>query len=142
MSNVQAKRHDSHHGGKKNSAKKTDVLFFVAAIVAVVLTLIFIPKLLGGFGVSFLAVGTGLNKLFSVVLAAVFGWLCLLPAQSYKNFVDLAKGARIEWRKTVRPDRDTVMRTTMMVLALVVLFALMILVLDWIFGSVLRAFVV
>ncbi len=142
MSKVQSKRHDSQHGGKDVSAKKTDVVFFVAAVAAVILTLVFVPKLLGATGVSFLAAGAGLNKLFSVVLAAVFGWVCLLPAQSYKNFVSLAKGARIEWRKTVKPDRDTVMRTTMMVLALVVLFALMILVLDWVFGSILRAFVI
>lgn len=142
MSNVQAKRHDEHkHGGKPQSGKKTDIVFFVAAIAIVVLALIFVPKVLGMANMSFLATGSGLNKFFSIVVAAGLGWLCLLPSQSYKDFIALSKGARTEWRKTVKPDRDTVMRTTMMVLALVFFFALLILLLDWVFGSILRGFV-
>ncbi|MGY0399856.1 MAG: preprotein translocase subunit SecE [Ostreibacterium sp.] len=142
MSNVQVKHHDQHkHGNKVQPNKKTDILFFIAAVVAVVLALVFMPKLLAATDVSFLAVNSGLNKLFSVVVAVIVGWVALLPSQSYKNFITLAKGARIEWRKTVKPDRDTVMKTTMMVLALVIVFALMILILDWLFGSILREFV-
>lgn len=141
MSNVQAKRHEPKRGGKPQSSKKNDVVYYAVAITAVVLALVFVPKLLGSAGVSFLAAGAGLNKLFSVVAAALLGWVCLLPAQGYKDFVGLAKGARTEWRKTVKPDRETVMRTTMMVLAIVALFALLILFLDWVFGSILRSFV-
>lgn len=141
MSNVQAKRRDKKQGDKPQSGKNNDVIFYVAAIVVVVLALIFVPKLLGAAGVSFLSVGAGLNKLFSVVVAAGLGWLCLLPAQGYKDFIQLSKGARTEWRKTVKPDRDTVMRTTMMVLMLVVVFAILILILDWLFGSILRGIV-
>lgn len=142
MSNVQVKRHDDHkHNGGSQSAKKTDMVFFIVAIAVVVLALIFVPKALGLTGLSFLAAGAGLNKLLSVVAAAGLGWLCVMPSQSYKNFVVLSKGARNEWRKTVKPDRDTVMRTTMMVLAIVILFALLILVLDWVFGSILRGFI-
>ncbi len=87
---------------------------------------------------SFLASGSGLTKLISVLVAVGLGWLCLLPAQGYKDFIALAKGARIEWRKTVKPDRDTVMRTTAMVLLLVFLFAVLILILDSLFAWVLR----
>lgn len=141
MSNVQTKRHSEKHGGKSQSGKKSDLFFYVAAIGAVVLALIFVPKLLGLLGLSFLSVGAGLNKLFSVVVAVGLGWLCLMPAQGYKDFIDLAKGARTEWRKTVKPDRDTVMRTTMMVLLLVFVFAMLILFLDWIFGAILRGLV-
>lgn len=142
MSNVQAKRHgDNKHGGKPQSGKKTDMLFFMAAAAAVVLVVMFVPDVLAMSGVSFLAAGSGLNKLFSVLIAVGLGWVCLIPSQSYKNFVALAKGARIEWRKTVKPDRDTVTKTTMMVLAIVIIFALMILMLDWMFGSILRGFI-
>ncbi len=141
MSNVQVKRHEPKHGGKPQSGKKNNTMYFAAALLAVVLALVFVPKVLGAAGVSFLAADAGLNKLFSVVAAAGLGWLCLLPSQGYKDFIDLAKGARTEWRKTVKPDRDTVMRTTMMVLAIVALFALLILLLDWVFGAILRGFV-
>lgn len=141
MSNVQVKRHESKHGGNPQSGKKSDFIYYVAAIAAVVLALVFVPKVLGAAGMSFLAAGAGLNKLFSVVAAAGLGWLCLLPSQGYKDFIELSKGARNEWRKTIKPDRDTVMRTTMMVLAIVALFALLILFLDWVFGSILRSFV-
>lgn len=141
MSNVQTKRHHENHGGNSQSGKKSDIIFYVAAIAAVVLALIFVPKLLGLVGVSFLSTSAGLSKLFSVMIAAGLGWLCLLPAQGYKDFIDLAKGARTEWRKTVKPDRDAVMRTTMMVLALVFVFAMLILFLDWVFGAVLRGLV-
>ncbi len=139
MSKIQAKHHDEHkRGGHSQTRKKSDMLFYVVAIAAVVLALIFIPKALGMASVSFLAAGSGLNKLITFLVAAVLGWLCLLPSQSYKDFVALSKGARTEWRKTIKPDRDTVTRTTMMVLALVALFALLILLLDWIFGSILH----
>lgn len=141
MSNVPAKRHESKHGGKPQSNKKNDIVYYAAALAVVVVALIFVPKVLGAVGVSFLAAGAGLNKLFSVVAAAGLGWLCLMPSQGYKDFVELSKGARTEWRKTVKPDRDTVMRTTLMVLAIVAMFALLILFLDWVFGSILRAFV-
>lgn len=142
MSNTQSKHHgDKKHGGNAQSGKKTDVVFFIAAAAIVVLALVFIPKALGAAGISFLAIGTGLNKLFSVIIAALLGWLVLLPTQSYKNFIALSKGARTEWRKTVKPDRDTVTKTTMMVLAIVFFFALLILILDWVFGSILRGFI-
>ncbi len=142
MSKVQAKRHDdSAHGGKPLSSGKNNAMFYLVAVAAVVSVLIFFPKLMALTGLSFLAAGAGLNKLLSFVFAACAGWVCLIPSQAYRGFVALAKGARIEWRKTVKPDKDTVWRTTMMVLALVVLFALLVLVLDWIFGSILRSFV-
>lgn len=138
MSNTQVKRHDGHkHGGEPQAGKKSDMLFYIVAVAAVILALVFVPKALGAVGVSFLADGSGLNKLLTFLIAGGLGWVCLLPSQSYKNFVALSKGARIEWRKTIKPDRDTVMRTTMMVLALVAFFALLILILDWIFGSIL-----
>ncbi len=141
MSNAQAKQRGKSPIEKPQPGKKSDTLFYIAAIAAVVLALFFVPKALGMLNMSFLADGAGLNKLVSVVVAALAGWICLLPAQGYKDFVELAKGARTEWRKTVKPDRDTVMRTTMMVLAIVALFALLILVLDWLFASVLRGFI-
>ncbi len=142
MSKVQSKRSNPKIEGKAASASNSkDIVFYVLAIAAVVLSLFFVPKLAASLGVSFLADGSGLSKLFSVLLAIVLGWLCLLPAQGYKYFIDLAKGARIEWRKTVKPDRDTVMRTTAMVLLLVFLFAVLILILDWVFGSILRLLV-
>lgn len=141
MSNVQVKRHDSpKHGGKASTKKKSDTLFFLLAIAAIVMALIAVPMLLNMTGVSFLAAGSGLNKLVSVVVATLAGWLCVMPSQGYRDFVELAKGAKTEWRKTVKPDRDTVMKTTMMVLVLVFFFALLILLLDWVFGSVLRGF--
>ncbi len=136
MSNIQTKRHDEHKGNTQK--KKSDMLFYAAAIAVVVLALIFIPKALGTAGVSFLAAGSGLNKLLTFIVAAVLGWVCLLPSQSYKDFVALSKGAKTEWRKTIKPDRDTVTRTTMMVLALVALFALLILLLDWVFATILN----
>lgn len=141
MSNVQTKRHDHKHGGQHQAGKKSDVIFYLAAVAAVVAALVFAPKILAMSGASFLAAGAGLNKLLTFVVAAAVGWLCLLPSQGYKNAVTLSKGARTEWRKTVKPDRDTVTRTTMMVLAIVILFAILVLILDWVFGSVLRGLI-
>ncbi|PIE46156.1 MAG: preprotein translocase subunit SecE [Gammaproteobacteria bacterium] len=138
MSSVQAKHRGHKQGGLPQPGKKKDAVFYIMAVAAVIIALVFAPKVIGMSGMSFLADGAGLNKLLTFVVAAGLGWLCLLPAQGYKNFVDLAKGARIEWRKTVKPDRDTVIRTTMMVMAIVFLFAMLVLVLDWLFGSIVR----
>ncbi len=142
MSKAKAKRlNKKKQVGEVSAKKKSDMIFIIAAVAAVVLSLIFVPKALALIGVSFLAAGSGLSKLFSIVVAAGLGWLCLMPSQSYKDFIALSKGARTEWRKTVKPDKDTVMKTTMMVLAIVALFALIILILDWVFGSILRSFI-
>lgn len=131
----------SKHAVLPADNKKTDVLFYVASVAAVVVALVLVPKILGATGLSFIAPGSGLSKLFSVVAAVAAGWGLLLPTSGYRNFLDLAKGARNEWRKTIKPDRETVTRTTLMVLALVAMFALLILLLDWLFGSILRAIV-
>ncbi|PID63232.1 MAG: preprotein translocase subunit SecE [Gammaproteobacteria bacterium] len=141
MSNEQAKLHGKKHGGKSPSDQKNDYLYYGAAVAAIVVVLAVLPKLLGALGLSFLAAGAGLNKLFSVAVAVAAGWFCLKPAQGYKDFIELSKGARTEWRKTVKPDRDTVVRTTMMVLALMVVFALLVLLLDWFFGAIVRLIV-
>ncbi len=137
MSNIQAKGNIERKSGSTQVKGKSDMLFYVVAVVVVAASLIFMPKVLGFAGVSFLAAGSGLNKLLTFIVAAVLGWVSLLSSQSYKDFLALAKGARTEWRKTVKPDRDMVTKTTMMVLVLVALFALLILLLDWIFGSIL-----
>ncbi len=134
-------REDGKHGEKSRKSEKNNSVYYVAAVAIVVAALVFLPQLISMTGLSFLSTGSGLNKLFSFIGAAFAGWVCLLPSKSYKDFVALAKGARVEWRKTAKPDRDTVWRTTMMVLALVVMFAILVLLLDWVFGSVLRGFV-
>ncbi len=134
-------KHRDKHDSKSVSSNKSDMIYYGATAGAVVLALVLVPKILGALGVSFLASGAGLNKLFSVAAAVGLGWFCIKPSQGYKDFMELAKGARTEWRKTVKPERDTVMRTTMMVLALVAVFAVLILILDGIFGSIVRAIV-
>jgi|GEM_PF-6333538 len=117
--------------------RKSDYVFFLLAVAAVVLVFVFVPGLLNRSGVALLAGGSAISKLLVVVLAVAAGWLCLMPTQMYGNTVSLVKEARIEWRKTVKPDRDTVVKTTMMVLLLVFMFALFIILLDWLFGAIL-----
>ncbi len=141
MSKVQAKHREKHHDDGAQLGGKNNAMYYTAAVVAVVFALVVVPDVLGMLKLSFLSAGAGLNKLFSVIIAAAAGWACLRPSAGYKDFVELAKGARIEWQKTVKPDKDTVIRTTMMVLALVFVFAMLILLLDGIFGALVRAIV-
>ncbi len=84
-------------------------------------------------GLTFLGESAGLNKLLSVLIAVAGGVLALSPSAFFKNTLALSKGARIEWRKTTKPDRSEVTKMTMIVLAIVVVSALFITLVDQIF---------
>ncbi|MPV86999.1 preprotein translocase subunit SecE [Ostreibacterium oceani] len=144
MSDAQSKspiaRSKTAHGSHERKAEKGkfDIVFILLSVCLVALALYFVPRALASTGVGFLSDGSGMSKLISVVTAALLGWVALLPAQSYKRIVELLKGGRIEWRKTVKPDRDTVTKTTMMVLAISIFLALLILLIDSLFGWIVR----
>lgn len=118
---------------EKKSTGKSDVIWFVLAIAVVVAALWLLPSVLAMTGLSFLSESAGLNKLLSVLLAVAGGALMLYPSAFFKDTLALAKGARIEWRKTTKPDKSEVNRMTVIVLAIVAISALMIMLIDQIF---------
>lgn len=125
---------------EKKSTAKSDVIWFVLAVVVVGAALWLLPGVLALSGISFLAESAALNKLLSVLLAVIGGVIVLYPSAFFKDTLALAKGARIEWRKTTKPEKSEVNRMTMIVLLIVVASALFIMFVDWVFFMIYSGF--
>lgn len=125
---------------EKKSAAKSGVIWFLLAAVVIGAALWLLPGVLALSGISFLAESAALNKLLSVLLAVVGGVLALSPSTFFKDALALAKGARIEWRKTTKPEKSEVNRMTMIVLAIVAFSAFFIMFVDWIFFMIYSGF--
>lgn len=123
--------------GRKNA----DLIYFVLAAVVLVAGFYFVPKIIGLVPVSFLAEGAGLNKLLSVLVVAAGVVAAMLPSNFAKYALDLFKGARVEMRKITWSKRDMVVRTTIMVLFMVVLATFFIFLVDTLLYFFIRLFV-
>lgn len=102
-----------------NSKLDTVKWLVVAALVAA-----------GIYGNSYFAAESILYRVIGLlVLAAVAGWLAAQTAKG-KVFIQLALDARTEIRKVVWPTRQETMHTTMIVMAVVLVVALILWALD------------
>ncbi len=138
MSKKAQKKEISKKVSKKT--KSNNILFFTLAAIVATVSFIFLPNIIARTGFSPLDSGAGLNKLLSTVITIGLGWVVLMPSDFFKKTIVLAKGARNEWRKSIKPGKDEVLKTTMTVLVIVILSALLIVALDFAFFSAFKSF--
>lgn len=69
-------------------------------------------------------------RLLLVLVTLVLSALCLKMTPHWNYLLGLAKGARIEYYKVDFPSRDEWLKSTMMVLAIVAVFAIFLSIID------------
>lgn len=97
---------------------------------------------LGGFylaGSMFLAAQPWYVRLGVVVVSLIASTLALMMTEHWLRLRQLAKGARIELRKVFWPSKDELVKTTLMVLAIVAVFALFLTIIDALLALLIRA---
>lgn len=77
---------------------------------------------------------------FGIVMATLFTSAAALWATSHRNYLlALFRGARIEMRKVRWPTKEEATKSTLIVLALVALFAIVLSIFDWILVKIIEA---
>ncbi|MBV7433601.1 preprotein translocase subunit SecE [Cardiobacteriaceae bacterium TAE3-ERU3] len=96
---------------------------------------------LGGFYLidSIFLAGSAWYVRFGVVIVALLLSIGSLSLTGYREkFVSLFKGARVELRKVHWPSKDEAVKTTLMVLAIVAVFAIFLSIIDWLLALIIR----
>ncbi|MDO4642377.1 MAG: preprotein translocase subunit SecE [Cardiobacteriaceae bacterium] len=120
------------HSGLERQKKTSDSFFTAMAVIL----------FLGGSyfaGSMFLAGQSGYLR-FGIALAALVLPVIMLWPTSYRYYLlSLLHGARIEMRKVRWPSKDDVVKSTMAVLSLVALFAVVLTTFDWLLVKLIGA---
>ena len=98
-------------------------------------TVLAIVLFLGGFylaGSLFLASKAWYLRLSVAVLGTVLAAAALTQTIYWHKMISLVRGARIEMNKVFWPNKDELIKTTAMVLAIVTVFAIVLSIIDWI----------
>lgn len=99
-----------------------------------------VTSFLGGFylaGSLFFAGSAWYVRFFIVVLALLLSIAFLAPTAHFQKILSLVKGARIELRKIFWPSKDESIKTTLLVLGMVSVFAIFFSLVDLILIGVL-----
>ena len=96
---------------------------------------------LGGFYLidSIFLAGAAWYVRLGVVIASLLLAIGALSLTGYREkFISLFKGARVELRKVHWPSKDEAVKTTLMVLAIVAVFAIFLSIIDWLLALIIR----
>ncbi|UJF23768.1 preprotein translocase subunit SecE [Suttonella sp. R2A3] len=96
---------------------------------------------LGGFYLidsMFLAAEAWYVRFGVVLVALLLAAGCLWLTGYRSKILSLFKGARIEWRKLHWPTKDEAVKATLMVLAIVAVFAIFLSIIDWFLALIIR----
>ncbi len=98
---------------------------------------------LGGgiFGYYYLDMQPDLVRVSTVLGAAVVAAVIALQSAQGRAAWEFSKGARTELRKVVWPSRKETFQATVAVIAIVILVALFLWIVDWGLGEILRLLV-
>lgn len=115
---------------KRQNSSIDTVLVIVAAAV-----------FFGGFYLSgslFLAGQPWYVRLLVVVVTLLLSASALALTSYREKLVTLVKGARIQLKKVRWPNKDEVLKTTILVLVIVTTFALLLSLIDWLLTQFIR----
>jgi preprotein translocase subunit SecE len=99
-----------------------------------------IAILVGGIAAFYVFATYPLALRWVIVLASVgVGIFVALQSAQGRSFAQFVQGSRIELRKIVWPTRDETVKTTLVVVAAIVIMGIFFWILDWILGSITRA---
>ena len=99
-----------------------------------------IAILVGGIAAFYVFSTYPLALRWVIVLASVgLGIFVALQSAQGRSFAQFVQGSRVELRKIVWPTRDETMKTTLVVVAAIVIMGLFFWILDWVLGSITRA---
>jgi preprotein translocase subunit SecE len=99
-----------------------------------------IAILVGGIAAFYVFATYPLALRWVIVLASVgVGIFVALQSAQGRSFAQFVQGSRVELRKIVWPTRDETVKTTLVVVAAIVIMGIFFWILDWVLGSITRA---